>query len=323
MQRRIFSALAAACAFGLMAAPATAQAQEKPTLKILVGFPPGGSVDIVARVLAERLRPILDQNIIIDNKPGAAGRVALGELRRAAPDGNTVILAPSGALVILPWLYRNIGYDPVKDFSPIARVTTFDFAVTAGPGSPSGNIRAVMDWFKANLSKASYGTSGAGTVPHFAGLLLGQAAGVNMVHVPYKGGAPAAQDLIGGQIPLMVDTASETIEHHRAGRLRILAVTGESRSQALPDVPTLRESGLNIAADAFFGLYGPAGLPADRAQRLSDAVGQVLAQPDVQARIRALGQVPSHAGPQALATTQAEHLRRWEAPIKSSGYTPE
>ncbi len=323
MQRRVFSALAAACAFGLMAAPAAAQAQEKPTLKILVGFPPGGSVDIVARLLAERLRPLLDQNIIIDNKPGAAGRVALGELRRAAPDGNTVVLAPSGALVILPWLYRNIGYDPVKDFSPIARVTTFDFAVTAGPGSPPGNIRAVMDWFKANPSKASYGTSGAGTVPHFAGLLLGQAAGVNMVHVPYKGGAPAAQDLIGGQIPLMVDTASETIEHHRAGRLRILAVTGESRSQALPDVPTLRESGLNIAADAFFGLYGPAGLPADRAQRLSDAVGQVLAQPEVQARIRSLGQVPSHAGPQALAATQAEHLRRWEAPIKSSGYTPE
>jgi len=240
MQRRTFSALATAVALGL-AAPLTTQAQDKPPVRILVGFPPGGSVDIVARLLAERLRALLDQNIIVENKPGAAGRVALGDLRRAAPDGNTLVLAPSGALVILPWLYKNIGYDPAKDFSPVARVTTFDFAVTAGPGSPAGNIKAVMDWFKANPAKASYGTSGAGTVPHFAGLLLGQAAGVNMVHVPYKGGAPAAQDLIGGQIPLMVDTASETIEHHRAGRLRILAVTGESRSQALPDVPTLRE----------------------------------------------------------------------------------
>jgi tripartite-type tricarboxylate transporter receptor subunit TctC len=213
MQRRIFSALAAACAFGLLAAPAVVRAQDKPTLKILVGFPPGGSVDVVARLLAERMRPILDQPVIIDNKPGAAGRVALGELRRAAPDGNTVVLAPSGALVILPWLYKNIGYDPVKDFSPIARVTTFDFAVTAGPGSPPGNIKAVMDWFKANPSKASYGTSGAGTVPHFAGLLLGQAAGVNMVHVPYKGGAPAAQDLIGGQIPLTRLPARQRYHH--------------------------------------------------------------------------------------------------------------
>jgi tripartite-type tricarboxylate transporter receptor subunit TctC len=319
MKRRSLNLLAAASV--LLAASGAALAQDKSTLKILVGFPPGGSVDVVARLIADHMRSTLDQNVIVDNKPGAAGRVALGEVRRAAPDGNTLVLAPSGALVILPWATKNLGYDPMKDFTPVARVTTFDFAVTAGPAAPAGDLKGVLAWMKANPGKANYATSGAGTVPHFAGLLLGQVSGVPMTHVPYKGGAPAAQDLIGGQIPLMVDTPSETLEHHKAGKVRILAVTGENRSAALPDVPTVRESGVDFVADAFFGLYGPANMPAARTQKISDAVGKALANPEVQAKIRALALTPSYAGPQALATTQATHLKRWEAPVKASGYS--
>lgn len=318
MKRRTLHRLAAALLLGTAGATL---AQDKPTIRILVGFPPGGSVDVVARLLAENMRTALEQNVIVDNKPGAAGRVALAEVRRAAPDGNTLVLAPSGALVILPWAAKNLGYDSMKDFTPVARVTTFDFAVTAGPAAPSGDLKSVLAWLKANPGKANYATSGAGTVPHFAGLLLSQVSGVPMTHVPYKGGAPAAQDLIGGQIPLMVDTASETIEHYKAGKVRILAVTGENRSAALPEVPTVRESGVNVVADAFFGLYGPANMPADRAQRISDAAGKALATPEVQAKIRALALTPSHAGPQALAATHAAHLKRWEAPVKASGYS--
>lgn len=319
MKRRSLNLLAAASV--LLAASGAALAQDKSTLKILVGFPPGGSVDIVARLIADHMRSTLDQNVIVDNRPGAAGRVALGEVKRAAPDGNTLVLAPSGALVILPWATKNLGYDPMKDFTPVARVTTFDFAVTAGPAAPAGDLKGVLAWMKANPGKANYATSGAGTVPHFAGLLLGQVSGVPMTHVPYKGGAPAAQDLIGGQIPLMVDTPSETLEHHKAGKVRILAVTGENRSAALPDVPTVRESGVDFVADAFFGLYGPANMPATRTQKISDAVGKALANPEVQAKIKALALTPSYAGPQALATTQASHLKRWEAPVKASGYS--
>ena len=189
MKRREFAALAAAS----LALP-VARAQEK-TVKILVGFPPGGSADIIARLLAEKLRGSLGQNVIVDNKPGAGGRVALGELKRAAPDGQTLVLSPSGALVIQPWLFQNLGYDPVKDFQAVALVSTFDFAVTAGPGAPAGDVKAVLAWMKANPDKANYATSGAGTVPHFAGQLLGQAAGVQLTHVAYRGGAPAAQDL--------------------------------------------------------------------------------------------------------------------------------
>ncbi len=315
--------LLASVALGLSALPSLTMAQDKQPIKIWVGFPPGGSVDVVARILAERMRTTLDQNVIVDNKPGAGGRIILGDLKRATADGNTLVLAPSGALVIFPWLYKNLGYDPMKDFSPIARVTTFDFAVTAGPGAPAGDLKSVMTWLKANPTKANFATSGAGTVPHFAGILLSNEVGIPFTHVAYKGGAPAAQDLLAGQIPLMVDTASETIEHHRSGKLKILAVTGEARSSALPEVPTLKELGINVVADAFFGLYGPANMAPDRVQKISDAMAQALNNPEVQARIRGFGLVPSYSNAQGLTSTQASHYKRWEAPIKASGYTAE
>ncbi len=321
MKRRQFTALATANAVALTTAPLWAQ--DRPPLKILVGFPPGGSVDIVARLLADKLRLSLGQNVIIDNKPGAGGRVAMGELKRAAPDGQTLALSPSGVLVVQPWLFANLGFDPNKDFSPIARVTTFDFAITAGPGAPAGDVKAILAWMKANPAKANYATSGAGTLPHFAGQLLGQATGVALTHVGYKGGAPAATDLMGGQVPLMVDTASETIEHHRAGKVRIVAVTGEGRSKSLPDVPTLRESGIDVVADGFFGLFGPAGVPPDAVTRINRAVGEALRAPDVQEKIQNIGLVANYGSAQELANLQAEHYRRWEAPIKATGFKPE
>lgn len=316
MKRRQFATFAAAT----LAAPALL-AQDR-TVRIWVGFPPGGSADVIARLLAEKIKGPLGQNVIVDNKPGAAGRLILGELKRMPPDGLNLVLSPSGATVIAPHLYA-LNYDPIKDFTPVSRIVTFDFAVTAGPGAPAGDLKTVLAWMKANPAKASYATSGAGTVPHFAGLLLSQAAGVTITHVPYKGGAPAAQDLIGGQIPLMVDTASETLEHHKSGKVRILAVTGETRSRALPDVPTLKEQGINTAADAFFGLYGPAGMPADVVARIDRAVAEALKAPDVQDRIYGFGLVPNHAPAAELAATQAAHLKRWEAPIKASGFKPE
>jgi tripartite-type tricarboxylate transporter receptor subunit TctC len=317
MKRRQFSALAAAS----IAAPAVL-AQER-TMKIWIGFPPGGSADTIARVLAEKMKASLGQNVVVDNKPGAAGRLILGEIKRMAPDGQNLVLSPSGAMVIAPWLYTNLPYDPIKDFTPISRIVTFDFAITAGPGAPAGDLKAVLAWMKANPNKANYATSGAGTVPHFAGMLLSQAAGVPLTHVAYKGGAPAAQDLIGGQIPLMVDTASETLEHHKAGKVRIVAVTGEARNRALPDVPTLKELGLNATADAFFGLYGPPGMPADLVARIDRAVGDALKAPEIQERVYGFGLVPNHAtGPQ-LAVSQADHLKKWETPIKASGFKAE
>jgi len=318
MKRRHFATLAAAS----LAVPAITFAQDR-TMKIMVGFAPGGSADTIARLLAERMRASLGQNVVVDNKPGAAGRLVLGDIRRAAPDGQTLVLSPSGAMVIAPWLYNNIGYDPIKDFTPISRIVTFDFAVTAGPAAPQGDIRSVLAWMKANPARANYGTSGAGTVPHFTGLMLGKTAGVPLTHVPYKGGALAAQDLIGGQIPLMVDTASETLEHHKAGKVRILAVTGEQRNRALPDVPTLKEAGINMTADAYFGLYGPPGMSAELVARIDRAVADALKVAEIQEKIYGYGLVPNHASARDLAATQAAHLKRWEEPIKTSGFKAE
>ena len=319
MQRRTL----AIAALSLLAAPLIATAQDKPPIRILVGFPPGGSADIVARLLADKLRASLGQNVVVDNKPGAAGRVVLGDLKRAAPDGQTFVLAPSGALVVLPWLFNNLGYDPAKDFTPVARVVTFDFAITAGPAAPQGDIKTILAWMKANPGKANYGTPGAGTVPHFTGVLLSQGSGIPMTHVAYKGGAPSVNDLLGGQIPVVIDTPLETIEHHRAGKLRIVAVTGEQRTKSLPDVPTLKESGIPIAADAFFGLYGPPGLPADVSARVSRAVADALKAPDVSDKIYSLGLAPAYGNGDELAATQAAHLKRWEAPVKASGFKAE
>ena len=322
MKRRSL-ALAALAVVSTLAAPVPTLAQDKPPVRILVGFPPGGSADTVARLLADKLRASLGQNVVVDNKPGAAGRVALGEVKRSAPDGQTFVLSPSGALVVLPWLFSNLGYDPVKDFTPVARVVTFDFALTAGPSAPAGDIKAIMAWMKANPGKANYGSPGAGTVPHFTGVLLSQGSGIPMTHVAYKGGAPSVHDLLGGQIPLVIDTPLETIEHHRAGKLRIVAVTGEQRTKALPDVPTLKESGIPIVGDAFFGLYGPPGMPADLTARVSRAVADALKQPDVSDKIYSLGLTPAYGSGEELAATQATHLKRWEGPVKSSGFKVE
>ncbi len=321
MQRRHLASLALLAAAGL-AAPAV-MAQDKPPIRIVVGFPPGGSVDQVARLLADKMRVSLSQTVLIDNKPGAGGRIAMGEIKRAAPDGQTLVFTPSGPVATQPWLYKVLGYDPFKDFTPIALASTFDFALTVGPGAPAGDAKALFAWMKANPGKANYATSGAGSVPHFAGQLIGQSVGVPMVHVAYKGGAPAAADLMGGQIPLMVDTASETIEQHRSGKLRILAVTGEARSKSLPDVPTLKEVGINVTADAFFALYGQAGMAPDQVARISRAVGDALRAQDVQDKIMSYGLVAKYAGPDELAALQAVHYKRWEAPIKASGFQAE
>ncbi len=326
MQRRALTlagTLVATAAATLAALPLAALAQDKPPMKILVGFPPGGSADIVARLLADKLRVSLGQTVLVENKPGAAGRVALGELKRAAPDGQTLILAPSGAFVILPWVYKNVGYDPVKDFTPVARASTFDFAITAGPGAPAGDLKTILAWMKANPGKANIGNPGAGTVPHFTGVMLGQSVGIEITQVAYKGGAPLVNDLLGGQVPLSVDTPLETIEHHRAGKMRIVAVTGEARLKALPEVPTLKEQGINMSADAYFGVYGPPGMSADLTARLSRAVSDALRQSDVQEKILSLGLVPNYGSPEELAATQASHYKRWEGPIKTSGFTAE
>ncbi len=324
LNRRVFPVMAAALASLVLLAPASAVAQDKPPIKILVGFPPGGSVDKLARVLAEDLRAALNQAVIVENKAGAAGRIALTELKNAAPDGRTLILVPYGAMVVTPHFMKTLPYDPNKDFTPISRITTSDFALTAGPMLSKGDLKDAITWLKGNPDKANYGTSGAGTPMHFTGLLFAQAAGLQLTHIAYKGGAHAVVDLMGGTIPLMIDSLAETIEQHKTGKLRILATTGEKRGKTLPDVPTLRESGLNMPAiEGWMGLYGPAGLSANDVNRLDKAVEDILRKPAIQARILAIGLTPDYANSAEMASTQSADFKRWAGPIKASGFTAE
>jgi len=317
MRRRHFHALGCALAASL-AASGSLRAQER-TVKLMVGFPPGGSADALARILAEKIRVALGQPVVVDYKPGATGRVVLMDLKRAAPDGLTLALNPSGTFVSQPWIFSNLGYDPVKDFTPVARVASYDFAITAGPAVPAGDLRTVLAWLKANPEKATFGTPGAGSMAHFTGIMLGQATGVLFTHVPYKGGAPAAHDLVSGQIALMIDTATETLEFHRAGRARILAVTGEQPMRGLA-VPTLRQAGVDLSAGGFFGLYGPAGLPRDILARLENGTAEALRQVDVQEKIYSLSLTPAFLNAAQLTALQAEDYQKWERPIKASGF---
>ena len=226
---------------------------------------------------------------------------------------------------IFPWLYPgNLGYDPVKDFTPISRVTSVSFVISVGPAAPVTDLKGLIAWIKANPSKAMYATSGAGSVPHFAGLLLAETLGTQMNHVAYRGGPLAEQDLVGGHVPMMIDSPTgTTIDLHKSGKLRIVAVTGKTRLPALPDVPTLQEAGLNLVIDNYFGLYGPAGIPTETVARIDRAVAEVLSHKEMREKILATGLITDHGGPQELANVQAAQYRRWERPIKSSGFKAE
>ncbi len=302
--------------------PATALAQaDRPALRVLVGFPPGGSADLIARALSEHLPTQLGgQPVVVDNKPGAAGRIAIDALKNAAADGNTVIVMPSGPVVLFPHVYKKLGYDPVKDLTPISQLASLQFAIVSGPKSQVGSISEMRAKAKSDPSTATFGSSGNGTVPHFLGVMMAEAAGVPLMHVPYQGGAPAMNALLGGHIGYNVDVVLESLEHHRAGKVRVIAVAGAQRSPQFPDVPTLREQGVAMDASAWFAMYGPGALPPAQVQRLSTAVQAALKDPALASRLSKLGLEPIGSTPEQLAAVQRADFEKWGIPVKASGF---
>lgn len=294
------------------------QAQDKPPLKILVGFPPGGSADVLARMVAEALRNDFG-TIVVDNKPGAGGRIALNMTKTAKPDGQTVIILPSGPMVLFPHVYKKLDYDAVKDFTPISQIARFQFGVVSGPASNVKNVAEMAAKAKSDPASASYGTPGAGTLPHFMGVLMEQSAGVNLNHIPFQGGAPANNALLGGHIGYKFDVVSETAELHRAGKVRIIAVTGSQRDPQVPEVPTLKESGINMEATAWFAMYGPAGLKGDALARLENAMVKIARDPALKDKMIKLGYEPIGSNSADLSAAQKSDLARWEKPIKATG----
>ena len=304
-----------------LATPAAWAQADKPPLRILVGFPPGGSADTIARLLAERLPAQLGgQSVVVDNKPGAAGRIAIDQLKNAAPDGNTVLVMPSGPVVLFPHVYKKLSYDVNKDLAPISQLAGFQFCVVSGPKSNVKTVPEMIARAKADPSTATYGSSGSGTVPHFLGLMIGEAAGIELQHVPFQGGAPAMNALLGGHIGYTMDVVTEALEQHRAGKVRVIAVAGAQRAPQLPEVPTLREQGVAMDASAWFAMYGPGGLPAAQAQRLSLAVQAALKEPAFAQRMSALGLEPIGSTPEQLLAVQRADFAKWAKPVKVSGF---
>jgi tripartite-type tricarboxylate transporter receptor subunit TctC len=295
-----------------------AQAQDKPPLRILVGFAPGGSADVLARMVADGLRDDFGP-IVVDNKPGAGGRLALNLVKAAKPDGQTVIVLPSGPMVLFPHVYKKLDYDPVRDFTPVSQIARFQFGVVAGPATGAKTLAEMIALAKAKPGASSYGTPGAGTLPHFMGVLMEQSSGITLNHVPFQGGAPANNALLGGHIDYKFDVVSETAELHRSGKVRIIGVTGGQRDPQVPEVPTLKEAGVNMEATAWFAMYGPAGLKGEALTRLERAMMKMVRDPAMQAKLRALGYDPIGSGSADLAAAQKVDLARWEKPIKATG----
>ena len=310
--------LTAALALAACTAAVPAFAQDKPPLKIVVGFPPGGSADLLARLMADGLKNDFS-SVVVENRPGAGGRIALGQVKRAPADGQTVIILPSGPMVLFPHVYKKLDYDAVTDFTPISLLAHFQFSVVAGAGVPVKNVKDMIARAKAEPGKGTYGTPGQGTLPHFMGVLFGQRAGAELTHVPFQGGGPANTALLGGHIDYKFDVVTETAELHRSGKVRIIGVTGAQRDPQVPDVPTLKEQGLDMVATAWFAMYGPAGLKPEVRDMISAAVAKAVRAPALRAKLIEQGYDPVGSTPAELAATQAADLKRWEGPIKATG----
>jgi tripartite-type tricarboxylate transporter receptor subunit TctC len=295
-----------------------AHAQDKPALKIVVGFPPGGSADVLARLMADGMRDDFSA-ITVDNKTGAGGRIALAFVKAAKPDGQTVIVLPSGPMVLFPHVYKKLDYDAVKDFTPVSQLARFQFGVVSGPATNVKTVAEMIAKSRTDPNTASYGTPGLGTLPHFMGVMLEQASGISLNHVPFQGGAPANNALLGGHIGYKFDVVSETAELHRNQKVRIIAVTGSKRDPQVPEVPTLKEAGIPMEATAWFAMYGPAHMPPEALQRLEKSAMRAMSQPAMRERMLKLGYEAIGSNAAELAAAQKADLKSWEKPIKATG----
>lgn len=312
----------AAGAVSLAAGRSFAQEDKQP-ITILVGA--ASSMDFTARVIADQMRDVLGRPVVVLSKLGAGQRVALGECKRAAPDGRTLVFATSGPFAIYPHIYNKLDYDPVADFTPVAGVSAFDVAIATGPVVGATNLRQMVDWARARKpGDAVFGSApGNGSLSHFVGISIGLATSVPMTHVPYKDSGVGIIDLAAGRLPIMITGLSPLVEMHKAGRIRILAVSGDTRSPLVPEVPTLREAGVNVSSTTSTGVFGPRGMPAEMVKRYHDAIVPMLANPSIQAKLAAQGMTVWPATSLQLAASLAEERNRFEVLVKASGLVKE
>jgi tripartite-type tricarboxylate transporter receptor subunit TctC len=322
--RRGFAlALAATVAAGSLAAgPAAAQAYPTKPITIVVPFAAGGTTDILARVVGDALKKELGQPVVVDNRAGAGGNIGGALAAKAAPDGYTLFMGTVGTHAINAALYKKMPFDPIKDFAPLTRVAMVPNLLVANPARPYKNVKELIAYAKANPGKVSFGSSGNGSSIHLSGELFNTMAKVEMVHVPYKGSAPAVTDLVGGQIDIMFDNMPSAIQHVRNGRLKAIAVTTAKRSPELPDVPTIAEAGVpGYEATSWFGMFAPANTPAPVVTRLNTALVKVLADAEVKKKLAEQGAEPYSEKPEQFAEFIRKESAKWSQVVKAAGAT--
>jgi tripartite-type tricarboxylate transporter receptor subunit TctC len=302
--------------------PVPARSQEH-ALKIVYPYPAGGSGDAIVRMVADYLQKSLGRPVVVENKTGAGGRIGAQAVKDAPPDGATLLFAAAAQFTLQPHVLANLGYDPLADFVPISRIVKFDQALVVNGQVPARSIKELAAWLKTNPDKAAFGSPGAGTGAHFAALEFGRTFGVPVRHVPYRGTPAALPDLLAGRLPIYVASAAELIEHHKSGGIRILATAGAVRSPMLADVPTLKESGVDIQAPGWFAFYAPAKIPAAMKERLEKEISAAANSPAIRARIEALGFQPTDTTARDLERVQRVEFDAWAAVVKASGFKAE
>ncbi len=324
--KRLVSSLASARRRNLLAAllsifcatPAFAAYPDKP-VHFIVGFAPGGTTDVMARIVANELSIKLKQTFLVENKPGAGSNVAASQVAKAKPDGYTLFVMPV-TLAINQTLYKNLDFDVVKDFAPIARFIQSPNLLVVNPSVPAKNVQELVAYAKKNPGLLAFASAGTGGSTHMAGELFKLQAGIDMLHVPYRGSAPAMTDLVGGQVQLSFDNMPSAWPHVQSGKLRALAVTTKERSKSAPDVPTMAESGFpDFDVAAWFGLVGPAGTPDEVIKKLNVAINEVLAMPAVRERFDGMGAVAAPQTPEEFGQYIKSEVDIWGKVVKASG----
>ena len=319
------SLLGAALGLALLSGQGAALAQSGKTIRILVGFPAGGGTDAIARILAEPLKEELGANVIVENKPGAGGQLAAQALKAAAPDGTTFFLSHDHSISILPQVIKNPGFDPAKDFVPAAGFATFVNAFAVSAGTPASGFNAYVDWVRGSgAGKGAVGVPAPASVPEFLVKVIGERYKLDLVSAPYRGSAPMIADMLGNQIAAGVGSVPDFIEHHKNGKIRVVAVLGNARQPVMPEVPTFAELGLAGFEDVpYYGIFAPAGTPPAVLERFSSAVAKAVARPVVKDRLTALGlSVEAMTGAQ-LGQRERAYTATWAKIIQASGFVPQ
>lgn len=316
MYRREFLLAAAGTAAGLCNRTADAAGA---TLKFIYPYAPGSGGDALARLLGEDIQKKLGVSAIVENKPGADGRIGVREVQHANPDGMTLLFTPFGTMVLFPMVFKDLPYNAFTDFTPVTQVVTYDFGLAAGPMTDARTLSELLDWLKKNPKQSNVGVPGLGALPHLLPLKFAADTGTNIQVIAYKGTAPALTDVMGGQIPLVCAPLGDLVAQARAGTIKLLAASGKSRNALVPDVPTFIEQGYDISGSGWYGIFAPSKTPPDEIDKLNKVLVDSIHSDEFQARAHSLWLIPTGTTPAQLGAIQKEDYQKWAPVIQAAG----